>query len=673
MEKRQGLFCLFFTTLVIILLPNVLFAQVSNDPNVKQWSYNDLGLYKAWASETGSKDVVVAIIDNGFDTFHPDLYDNVWKNSGEIAGNNIDDDKNGYIDDIWGWNFSYKDLDGSGGISAEESFGNNDPRPSAFDIPAVEDFIHHGTLVAGIIGSVGNNLTDGVGVNWNVSLMNLKVVESNGDGSASALVNAIRYAVDNNADVINISMVTGLFDEKINDAIKYAYENNVAVVAAAGNNSRSLNVSPLYPVCTDEKTGKRMVLGVSAMNEDHRKAFFSNFGSNCIDITAPGTNIASTMRYAPRYGLTEQYGGGWSGTSFATPFVSGALALVKSIQPSWGVDKLFDAVLSTVHRTPPKDPESYAHLFGAGLLQIDKAVKFAMESLPEVPKGNTVVAVDLKTGLIEYNDLKKEEISLFTKKTIAGINSITSFVDNGQTKFATIKRENGKVKISILNSDFKVESSFNVPLFSSDLGIKVGNVLGSAEYEIILFPKYSSFTTFIIYSKTGEYLDSKEVKIKHTGVSLDLVNGVEKTEIVLVYKNADGKFSLKHFDTNLAEKKEIPLSFFKVLPNFNVGDLDGDKKEEFVVSSRKNQEPFVSIYEQNGDWSRTFYANSPSYTGGFSSTIIDYDNDGKDDIVLNLLSGEKKISVWNYRSKKIGKWVPFNGKNVSNAHLFAIK
>lgn len=674
MIKRQGFICLILAILVAVLVPNVLFAETTNDPNVEQWSYKDLGVYNAWANAVGSKDVIVAIIDNGFDTFHPDLYENVWKNEDEIADNGIDDDNNGYIDDVWGWNFSYKDLDNSGGISPAEAIGNNDPRPSAFDIPAIPDVMHHGTLVAGIIGAVGDNLMNGVGVNWRVSLMNIKVVENNGDGSSASLVDAIHYAVDNGADIINISMVTGVFDSKINDAIKYAYDNDVAMVAAAGNNARFLTDAPLYPVCSDENSEKRMILGVSAMNEEHKRAFFSNFGSNCIDITAPGTNVSSTMRYAPRYGLTEKYSGGWNGTSFATPFVSGALALVKSIQPTWGVDKLFEAVLSTVHRTPPQDPVVYAHLFGAGLLQIDKAVQFAIDSLPEVSvKGDIVVAIDLKEGWVEYNDLQNEKISLTQEKNLIDVNAITTFYKDGETKFALIKRENGKTKVSILKKDFSEESSFFTSFFSGNFGIEVGDVLGDNEQEIIIYPKYNSKTTFLIYNQAGEYLDSKEITKEHNGVSLTLVNNGAKSEILAVYKNSDEIYSVKHFDNNLAEKSEILLSFFKVLPNITTGDIDGDKTEEIVVVAGVGQESFVSIYEQDGTWKRMFYADSPSYTGGFSVTTVDYDEDGQEDIVLNLLSGEKKISVWNSRVKKIGEWVPFGGKNILNAQLFTVK
>ena len=136
---------LFGLVLIIILMPCVVVAKIPNDPGAEQWAFADLGVYQAWDYFTGSTDVVVAIIDNGFDTFHPDLRNNLWQNKKEIRNNQIDDDENGYIDDVYGWNF----LD-----------NNNDPRPSVLglaDYEKKEALFNHGTLVAGIIGAVGNN------------------------------------------------------------------------------------------------------------------------------------------------------------------------------------------------------------------------------------------------------------------------------------------------------------------------------------------------------------------------------------------------------------------------------------------------------------------------------------------------------------------------------------
>ncbi|MBI4994818.1 S8 family serine peptidase, partial [Candidatus Peregrinibacteria bacterium] len=304
-----------------MFVPTFVFAMMPNDPEARQWAYEHVGLYKAWDYAIGSSDVVVAVIDNGVDFLHPDLMDNAWKNIDEIPNNDIDDDKNGFIDDVWGWNF----VD-----------NNNDPRPNveALSETDKEEYtFSHGTLVAGLIGAVGNNGIDGTGVSWRAKIMSIKILDNSGEGDIVPLAPAIRYAVDNGADVINISAVGYENGDKddIKQAVKYAYEKGAAIIAAAGNNNTYLNASPLYPICADLGTGGQMVLGVSAVTPDHHVTRFSNTGSDCIDIAAPGIDVSSTVRFSPTNGLIQRYKGGWSGTSFAAPLVSGAAALLKGL------------------------------------------------------------------------------------------------------------------------------------------------------------------------------------------------------------------------------------------------------------------------------------------------------------------------------------------------------
>lgn len=358
---------------IFLFTPFLVCAKISNDPFAEQWAYKDIGVYDAWDITVGSPEVVVAVIDNGIDTFHPDLEANMWKNMDEISGNNIDDDQNGYKDDVWGWNF----VD-----------NNNDPRPNVDginnDSGADMEVVSHGTAVAGLIGAVGNNNLDGVGLNWKAKIMNLKIVGNNGSGNGLTLATAIVYAVDNGAHVINISAVgnSGVFDiVALKQAINYAYEKGVVVVAAAGNSMQSLNNNQLYPICADEGEAVEKVLGVTAINEAHRLAIFSNTGSSCVDITAPGVHVSSTVRFSPTNGLTERYNDNWNGTSFSTSIVSGAAALVKSLQPSWGAKEIYEALLKSTHHTLNQDEEGYADLFGAGLLQVNKAIEYARERI----------------------------------------------------------------------------------------------------------------------------------------------------------------------------------------------------------------------------------------------------------------------------------------------------
>ena len=242
---RQKNKLLWLILIGVFLFPVSAMAQLPNDPNVHQWSYELLNVAHAWDYTQGSQDVVVAIIDNGFDTFHPDLFANVWQNKNEIAGNGLDDDNNGYIDDVYGWDFHDPLRDEPGYADGTFSLGDNDPRPDVLSLAAkgieVRRHFHHGTVVAGIIGAVGNNSFDGAGINWHVRLMNLKVTDDNtGQGRISALAEAILYAVNNGADIINFSVV-GSDDERMRQAIAYAYDHGVAMVAASGNSMFNLN------------------------------------------------------------------------------------------------------------------------------------------------------------------------------------------------------------------------------------------------------------------------------------------------------------------------------------------------------------------------------------------------------------------------------------------------
>ncbi len=430
-------------------------AMMPNDPEARQWAYEHVGLYKAWDYAIGSSDVVVAVIDNGVDFLHPDLMDNAWKNIDEIPNNGIDDDKNGYIDDVWGWNFTDN---------------NNDPRPKVEELSGdekKEDVFSHGTVVAGLIGAVGNNGLDGAGISWRAKIMSVKILDNSGEGDIVPLAPAIRYAVDNGANVINISAVGFENGDKddIKQAVKHAYEKGVVVVAAAGNGNTYLNASPLYPICADLGSGGQMVLGVSAVTPDHHLTRFSNTGSNCIDITAPGIDVSSTVRFSPTNGLTQRYKGGWSGTSFAAPLVSGAAALIKSIQPSWGAKEIYITLLSTVHHTGGQDEAVYADLFGNGLLQIDKAVKYAVDNIKSARPIKTFALARPKTG--------DKGILLSSTKEIKGDfdhdgqDELVIFEDTLDPGYATVRDHDGRLMFNFSAFD-GLKKGVKVEMLSGD-------------------------------------------------------------------------------------------------------------------------------------------------------------------------------------------------------------
>ena len=251
----------------------------------------DIDATIAWDVFTGSHDIIVGVIDTGVDYNHPDLAANIYTNPGEIPDNGVDDDGNGFIDDVHGWDFIN---------------GDNDPM----------DDNGHGTHCSGTIGGVGNNGIGVAGVSWNVSIMPLKFLSSGGSGSLTDAISAIEYATMMGINLTSNSWGGGGFSEAMNLAIADAGANNILFVAAAGNSSSNTDVSPHYPSSYELDN----VVAVAATDHDDALAGFSSYGATSVDLAAPGVDILSTMP-------GNSYGS-LSGTSMATPHVSGALALI---------------------------------------------------------------------------------------------------------------------------------------------------------------------------------------------------------------------------------------------------------------------------------------------------------------------------------------------------------
>ncbi len=257
----------------------------------------DIDADMAWGVSRGSRSVVVGVIDTGVDYNHPDLAANIWTNPGEIPGNGIDDDGNGFVDDVHGYDFI-----------------NNDGDP--FDDNG------HGTHVSGTIGGVGNNGVGVVGVNWEVSIMGLKFLSSGGSGSTDDAVRAVEYATMMGVDLTSNSWGGGGFSQTLYDAIAAAGAAEIPFVAAAGNDGVNNDVSPHYPSSYDLTN----LISVAATDHNDQIASFSNWGLVSVDIGAPGVDILST--------LPGNSYGAYDGTSMATPHVAGVVALLKSRFPN---------------------------------------------------------------------------------------------------------------------------------------------------------------------------------------------------------------------------------------------------------------------------------------------------------------------------------------------------
>ncbi|HKY33809.1 MAG TPA: S8 family serine peptidase [Candidatus Polarisedimenticolia bacterium] len=293
---------------------------IPNDPRFGElYGMTRIDADMAWGITRGSHGVVVAVIDTGVDHGHPDLAANMWRNPGEIPANGIDDDGNGFVDDVHGYDFV-----------------NNDGNP--FDDNG------HGTHCAGTIGAVGNNGIGVVGVNWDVSIMAVKFLSAGGSGSTTNAISSVEYATMMGADLTSNSWGGGGFSQALFEAIAEAGAAEIPFIAAAGNSGSNNDVGDHFPSDYDLVN----VVAVAASDSNDAPASFTSYGATSVDLAAPGVNILST-----------QPGGGYqllSGTSMATPHVAGAAALLKSRFPNIPAAQLKFALMNFVDPIPAFHP-----------------------------------------------------------------------------------------------------------------------------------------------------------------------------------------------------------------------------------------------------------------------------------------------------------------------------
>ena len=291
-------------------------ALQSNVYSASLTSAARMHLPEAWELTTGSSSVVVAVIDTGIDYNHVDLQANIWTNPGEIAANGIDDDGDGYIDDIHG-------------IDAYNA--DSDP----------DDDQSHGTHVAGTIGAAGNNSLGIAGIAWNVKQIACKAFNSSGEGTSSAIVSCLNYIVTLRSKLgINIVATNNSYggfpySTAMYNAIAASGAAGVVYVAGAGNDSSDNDSTPFYPASYDLDN----IISVGAIDSQANIASFSNFGTSSVDISAPGVSVLSTIP-----GNQYAY---YQGTSMATPHVTGTIALLMAYHPDYHYSQAISSVLST--------------------------------------------------------------------------------------------------------------------------------------------------------------------------------------------------------------------------------------------------------------------------------------------------------------------------------------
>ncbi len=351
-------------------LPEVVAAQpnhtyklhyVPNDPGVnEQYALAKVNAFAAWDVERGSAQIPVAVIDTGVDYEHPDLAGNMWLNSGEdINGNGrvdpedfngIDDDANGFTDDIRGWDFTDAPNYPDGGDYLDR---DNDPM----------DERGHGTGVAGIIAAVTDNGTGIAGLASGCRIMNLRAFTTGGNGEEDDVASAILYAVLNGARVINMSWGDVFVTRLLDDVIRYAASRDVVMVASAGNSSTD---KIHYP------SGFEGTISVGATDENDNLAGFSNYGPGT-DLVAPGVNILTTD-LKNKYSLMN-------GTSFSAPYVSAAAALLLSREPDLSAGVVKGLIKGAVDDLGEKGIDAY---YGAGRLNAYKLLSAPVHTIVRI-------------------------------------------------------------------------------------------------------------------------------------------------------------------------------------------------------------------------------------------------------------------------------------------------
>ncbi|GEM_PF-6647675 len=355
-----------------------------NDPFYKeQWGLEKIKAPEAWEKIKDAPEVLVAVIDSGIDYNHPDLKDNIYINPKEISDNKIDDDGNGLVDDVMGWDFVNNDND-------------------------VMDDNGHGTHVSGIIGAVGNNGVGVAGVNWKVKILPIKGLSDSGNGENTRLADAIVYAANMGARVINNSWRCPGKSQLIADAVQYAYAGNpekniiknCVVVVIAGNDNRDCS--------SYDPASLPTVITVSASDPNDKKGYFSNYGGP-VDLAAPGAassddvgamheQILSTfpLKLKPDNWKGEAGYNKWQGTSMAAPHVAGAAAMILAYYEKNGQKLSNEQVRQILRNTADKviSPE-WEPTLGSGRLNVAKALSLDPEKLPPAANISELKGLDV--------------------------------------------------------------------------------------------------------------------------------------------------------------------------------------------------------------------------------------------------------------------------------------
>jgi hypothetical protein len=627
------------------------------------WYLDTISAPQAWETETGSSETIVAILDAGFDLNHEDLVDRYWINENEIEGNNTDNDGNGYEDDVHGWDFV-----------------DNDPFPTPETGEGFSDtIVSHGTVIAGIIGATANNGLGITGINWNVSIMPLRVLDGTGKGSTTNVRRAIQYAVENGADVINLSLTFNQTDERLRETIAWAHDQGVVVVASVGNGGVNVDTELVYPACFDVESGSNTVIGVASTSREDTRSDFSNYGSRCVDIAAPGEYIFAAV-YQESGSLLHitSYATPWEGTSIATPMVSGAAALLKSAYPSLTPDQIRNALKLSVDPVKESSLDDRISL-GAGRLNIARALEYASvfargslrsTTTTTASHGSFVVAQARGSSPLVHQVSPSGDVlsgfSAYDNAFTGGVRLAMGDVDgDGDVEIVTGAGPGGGPQVRVFDMHGNVESQF----FAYDTGDRNGIFVTTADVnadgidEIIVTQDNGGTGQVRIFNKQGHLkgsffpFDRTDRAIRVTGANISDSPGLElvfthfgsSSTSVVAYDGA-GRY-IRSFGEIAKGNTSISVT---------AGDLDQDGFDEIILANGSGYVPEVFIYNHLGQRLRSFFAYPLEFTQGVEVAVGDLDQNGQMEIyVIPQSGGGPHVRVFNSEGSLIGSFFAF--------------
>lgn len=667
-----------FFIIWLALAEPVLANVKPNDPYYNnEWYLAKIKADSAWDKISASPDTVIAVIDGRVDLNHPDLRNNIWTNPGEIAGNGRDDDHNGYIDDVHGWDF----------------VSNSPQPPAAFDPGWTEAGVDHGTMVSGIIAAQGNNGQGVAGVTWAAKIMPLRVLNDAGEGKISNVIKAIDYAVRNGADIINLSFVSFNYSDSLQAAISRAHAAGVIIVAAAGNEQSggegyNIDNTPIYPACYDGSFGENMVIGVAATDALDQKTGFSSYGHRCVDITAPGISFFNTvMPGSDPNDSSILYDGYWSGTSMAAPLVTGAIALIEAVNPALTQREIVNILFASAVNIERLNPD-YPGELGNGRLDVNRAVEMALAQLysrtPRLvvwpvksgqaskltapdgsapmnlpaagfPAGASVAAGDVYNNGVQNLVVgapagNAPEISLYTsggkllKKFLAfdssyrgGVNLAVYDLDgDGRADIIAVPATNGPAEVRVFTADGRLKEKFPVGRAGgrASLNVAAGDLDGKGPGEIAVSYGPGNGPQVRIYDASGQLLGifAAYEPSFHGGVSLaigDVYGRADHGRSDLIVAPETGREPLvKIFDNHAVLHNQF-LAYSRSWTgglHLAAGDVNNDGVSEIIASAQPGAAPHIHIFNAQGVVQDSFYAWSPDWSGGVNAGIIQVNN-----------------------------------------------